>query len=109
MDAKAMQDGQITLDSEYGKELGFTSDLFFGYLWKTGDRITISFIESRHQGKGNLSALFSRIETKGFRVAVPTPLGHMEAILLKKGFSPVLENDDMMGAVEVWMREAEHD
>ena len=103
-----MEDGEISLDSEDGKELGFTSDLFDGYLWKIGDRIFISLIVSRNKRQGNLSRLFARIQEAGYKVAVPTPVGKMVKILKKKGFVPHIEHaaaagPAMGGAVEVWM------
>lgn len=100
-------DGIIELDTDFAKELGFTSDLFGGYLWKDGDRILISDIFSKSPGHGNLSTLFDAIEAKSFRVAVPTPLPHMQRILKRKGFAPAVEPDEHFGEVEVWMKTGE--
>lgn len=94
-----MKDGLIEIGSEKANELGFSRKLFEGYLWKIGDIIYISFIVSRRQNEGNLSMLFAKIEERGFRVAVPTPLGKMQSILQKKGFLPTHE-----GEHEVWMK-----
>ena len=80
-----IKDGIINLNTTRGKMFGFTSDLFFGYLWKLGDVIMISFIESRQEKKGNLRALFDHIEARGFTVAVPTPSSRMRAICRKRG------------------------
>jgi hypothetical protein len=80
-------DGIINLDSNRGKRFGFTSDLFDGYLWKRGPRIIISFIESRDPGKGHLKALFDRIESLGYTIAVPTPSNRMRMICEKRGMS----------------------
>ncbi len=99
-----MQDGVILPGSDAAKTLGFTPELFSGWLWKTGDRIIVSMVMSKREGHGNLSRLFSSIEASGHKVAVPTPIGKMEAILQRKGFTPHVENDPAMGAVEVWMR-----
>jgi len=98
-----MNDGIIAVDSNYGKEFGFTRDKFTrdSYLWKLGDRIMVSFIISRHPGQGHLSELFAAIEEKGFRVAVPTPSAHMRRILKRKGFVPHMETGDL-GLVEIW-------
>jgi hypothetical protein len=81
------EDGIIRLDSKRGKRFGFTSDLFSfdSYLWKAGNRIIISFIESRDQGKGHLRMLFDMIESFGYTIAVPTPLARMRAICEKRG------------------------
>src|SRR5688572_27352688 len=96
-------EGMISLDSERGQRLGFTSDRFDGWLWEDGERIWISFIESKQQGKGHLSELFHAIEAAGFYVAVPTPFPRMEAILRREGFEPhheLIQGDD----VEVWYK-----
>lgn len=102
-------DGIIKLDSEFGREIGFTSDLFFGYLWRAGDRVYISFVASKQEGKGNLSRLFAAIEERGLRVVVPTPFPKMVAILESKGFKKYAEKDQLFGWVEVWMRPSEED
>jgi len=86
-------DGIITLDSNRGKRFGFTHDLFDGYLWKRGKRIIISFIESREPGKGHLKALFDRIESLGYTIAVPTPSNRMRMICEKRGMVACREGD----------------
>lgn len=98
-----MADGIIRVNSGFGEKIGFTSDKFSpdSYLWRVGERITISFIISKHEGKGNLSALFNNIESIGLRIAVPTPFARMQAILEKKGFVMHLKDTDM-GECEVW-------
>ena len=103
-DMEAWPDGKIDPDSRVGKALGFTSDKFDGWLWKTGDQITISFIESIKPGKGNLSTLFDAIEAAGFTVAVPIPMHDMREILLRKGFAPTFVDDGELGPVEVWVK-----
>lgn len=99
--------GMIQVDSPEGKEFRFTSDRFNkeSYLWKVKDRIYVSFIVSREEGRGYLSALFEEIEKKGYRVAVPTPLRKMREILMRKGFKRYIERSEEFGApVEVWMK-----
>jgi hypothetical protein len=103
---QGMNDGMIELDTEFAQSIGFTKDKFRGYLWKEGNVITISLIESRVQGQGYLRELFNNIEAKGFKIQVPTPLGKMQAILEHYGFSPHSEpfapeigNYDL---IEVW-------
>ena len=86
-------DGIIKLDGKRGKRLGFTSDLFDGYLWKRDKRIIISFIESRDPGKGHLKALFDRIESLGYTIAVPTPSNRMRMICEKRGMVACREGD----------------
>lgn len=99
-----MIDGVIDTDSAAGKELGFTSDLFEGWLWKNGQTIYISFIISNDPGKGNLSRLFDAIEQRGFKIAVPTPFDRMQAILKRKGFLPSYEYDGEGEDIEVWRK-----
>lgn len=96
--------GIIRLDSERARSLGFTSDRFDGYLWDGEDSVTISFIVSKQEGKGNLSALFTSIEAEGKQIRVPTPFPHMEAILKRKGFIKRIERDHILGPVEVWIK-----
>jgi len=106
-----MYDGIIELDSEFAKVIGFTSNKFMGYLWKEGNIITISLIESRVEGSGYLRELFHLIELKGFKIKVPNPLPKMQSILEHYGFSmhiepfaPELDNYD---PVEVWEKSTE--
>ena len=86
-------DGIIKLDGKRGKRLGFTSDLFDGYLWKQAKRITISFIISLQEGRGHLKTLFDRIESLGYTIAVPTPSNRMRMICEKRGMVACREGD----------------
>ncbi len=104
MSGERVKDGIINLDTDRAKPFGFTSDKYDGYLWKTDGRIMISFIKSRQEGRGNLSRLFQSIWNAGYEVAVPTPLGKMPLILKHKGFKQTFEDDDVFGAVEVWIK-----
>jgi hypothetical protein len=98
-----MEDGIIELDTERGKEFGFVSSRFKGYLWKEDNVITISFIESVEEGKGHFSELLNNIWAKGYKVRVPTPFARMRMILKKKGFvEKVMLDEDMGEHVEVW-------
>jgi hypothetical protein len=80
---------------------GFTADRFApdSYLWKTDDRIMVSFIEAKKKGQKHFSELVKAIEADGLKVAVPTPLGQMVKILTKWGFKPHLEDD-----AQIWSR-----
>lgn len=104
-----MKDGEISLDTPFAVELGFTSDKFANgsYLWKKDNYIIISFIISLFEGQGNLSRLFKTIESKGFGIKVPTPFAHMKAIIKKKGFRETLEpfapEADIMDLCDVWV------
>lgn len=76
----------------------FTSGDFGSYLWKSGDRITISVIMAKHRGRGDFSRLVKAIEADGFDVAVPTPLAQMRAILQRWGFVSTEEDfEDQFG------------
>lgn len=97
-------DGEIKLGTPGAAYLAFTPDKFEGYLWRTGNRITISLIISRHPGQGNLSSLFERILSLGYDVAVPTPSNRMRAILKAKGFVQTWEWAEVYKEhVELWV------
>jgi hypothetical protein len=93
--------GIIELDSERGKELGFTSDRFGGYLWESDERITISFIISH--ARGNFRNLAETILALGKEVAVQTPMPRMAQIVRRAGYIHTVEDDPQMGAVDVWV------
>lgn len=81
----------IELDTEFAKEIGFTSDKFQGYLWKVEGTIYISAIRSLKPRQGNLTALFNAIWGKGYQIKVPEPLPLMEYICRQKGFTRTIE------------------
>jgi hypothetical protein len=91
----------INLDSDKAKELGFTSDLFEGWLWiddTNNEFLWISFIESLSPGKGNLKKLFDTIESKGYHLIVPSPFARMEMICKKRGmemFDLIISSGDL--------------
>lgn len=103
----------IDVDSEWGNKLGFTSDKFMGYLFHVGGYITISFIESKVPGQGNLSKLFDRIQELGLGIRVPTPFPLMEHIVKKKGFKmtmvPFAPEHGINELVDVWVKEPTQD
>ena len=100
------KDGIILPDSEFGRRIGFTSDKFYGYLWKRGDSIYISMIVSKKPMQGNFSRFIDNILRLGYKVKVPTPIGIMPLILAKKGFKKTHEYDEKFGGmVEVWVKE----
>jgi len=98
-----MIDGIINLDTERGRELGFTRDRYGGYLWKTGDSIIISFIESKQ--RGNFRELVRRIHEHGWTVKVPTPLSSMKEIVRKNGYQHTIVpfSDEDPIPCEVWV------
>ena len=94
-------DGIIELDTERALCLGFTSDKYGGYLWKTGDSVIISFIVSKQPG--NFKSLVDKIHGLGLTVKVPTPLGRMKVIVKKNRYKLMPVFDKQMGeTVEVW-------
>jgi hypothetical protein len=98
-------DGKITLDDDFAKTIGFTSDKFTdaSYLWRMGKEIWISFIECKHPGNGDFSRLIQAICKHGYAPAVPTPLGLMKEILKRWGWTRKYEYSDEMGEwVEMW-------
>ena len=96
-------------DTPLGKEFGFTSDRFVGWLGEKEGYIYLSFIESLQPGKGHLSELFENILKRGYGIKVPTPSAHMKAIVEKKGFKQTVEpfapEADMWDPCEVWVLE----
>lgn len=88
-------EGLVDLDSEVGRDIGFTCDKFSGWCWVDGDRFIISFIRSRRPGQGNLRRLIQAVRARGYRVAVPTPSTRMRSILRRLGFVPLREETDM--------------
>lgn len=102
-DSGAASNGIIEMDSERGKELGFTSERFSlgSYLWDTPGRVTVSFIASR--ARGNFRGLVERILAEGKEVAVPTPLSAMASIVRRNGYVRTFEEHEMGGEVEVWI------
>lgn len=98
-------DGIITPDDPEGFLFDYISTHYFGYLLKQGEYIYISFIDTYPNGVGLLSLLFKKIEAAGYKVKVPCPLGHMEEILIAKGFICTTEINEIYGEpVDVWMR-----
>lgn len=103
---------EISLGSDRANELGFTPDLFFGYLWETDDKLTVSLIESLCPGKGNFGKLLRRLLATGKIVSVPIPFARMKAILEAKGFQQVYEpaydpNGEYIEHVGCWQRQGE--
>lgn len=100
-----IDEGMIAVDSDAGRELGFTSDRFDGWLWKHGGVVVVSFIVSKEPGKGHFSQLLDAIWATGNKAQVPTPLGRMVAILQGKGFKAKTEWDEnYQDYVELWER-----
>lgn len=97
--------------SKLARELDFTPEKFndTSFLWKIGEYIYISFIESRNPGEGHFSQLLKNIYKKGYGVKVPNPFPSMKEILEKKGFIQTYETNPKMGdePIEVYVSEVE--
>lgn len=102
-----MNDGMIEVGSEEGMRFGFTADRFqpHSYLWRQGNTIIVSFIASVNPRRGAFRQLVEEIRRQGFRVAVPTPLGRMQEIVIKNGYKHEVQ-DTEHGACDVWILEA---
>ncbi len=98
--------GIIELDSEFGKKIGFVSGRFLScsYLLGKGNRIIINTIECADRRRGYLRELFNAIWSLGAEIAVRTPLGTMELILVHYGFNKTLMKDPVYGTLEYWVK-----
>ena len=102
-----LKDGMIQLDSERGLPLRFTSDRYGSgsYLLKKDGTIIVSFIESL--SRGNFRELAQAIIASGLRVEIPTPLGRMNDIVRKAGYTQTFTFCEEFGElVEVWVLSA---
>ena len=98
-------EGKIDPDSDGGNALDFRSDKFShdSYLWRIGNDVYISFIESLHPGKGYFRDLLTNIQRAGFTPCIPTPFARMRQILSRLGFVSTHEPDADSGDIcEVW-------
>ena len=98
--------GLIDLDSDFAKRVGFISSRFFScsYLWGEGNRVIINTIECTYRRRGSLRDLFKAIWNLGAEIAVRTPLGTMEQILMHYGFKKTIVADPIYGKSELWVK-----
>lgn len=74
-----------------GDALGFTGDLFSGWLERdTGNRLYLHFIISRHRDLGNTQSLISGWLDRGYDVRVVMPRPIMQHILKKVRFCAIV-------------------
>lgn len=109
---KDHDDGMINPSDEAALSAGFTTERFTcqSYIWKVGDTIYISMVESRHPGRGHFRYMVESILMQGMTVKVSTPLYDMRRILVKNGFEHSLEYDAKLETfVEVYIRRPEDD
>ncbi|MDD1684679.1 MAG: hypothetical protein LUQ19_02175 [Methanoregula sp.] len=102
-----MQVQRIESGTPEGDALGFTGDLFSGWLEVYNDnRLYLHYIISRIRGKGNVQALIQSWLDRGYDVRVVMPRPIMQYIIRKFGFVPSSEYipDQYGDIVEVWGR-----
>ncbi len=98
---------RIETGTPEGDKLGFTADLFSGWLELCADsRLYLHYIISRHRGEGNTQALIHSWLDRGYDVRVVMPRPVMQHIIRKFGFIPSQEYlpDQYEGSVDVWCR-----
>lgn len=103
----AVDDNFINVDSEEGKELGFTSDRFRADNWLSkykDNLIIISQIDSLEPEKGHFSELLKRIEEQGSGVLVPEPSRTMRVILTNKGYIARIFDWEKYGLIEIMLK-----
>jgi len=80
----------ISVDSEAGRRLGFTSDVFARkcQLFRHDGCVYVQIIEvlEHLRGRGHFTALLNRLWGRGYVVKVPNPLRRMELRLQGDGF-----------------------
>lgn len=87
--------------SKFGKTLGFSAQLFDGYLWVNRDDIYISVIKSLEPGKGNFRNLLDNLLATGKIIKVPTPSDKMREILADYNFIETTVRDPLFGTVRL--------
>ena len=91
-DMVTIPSGQIDLDSEFGRAIGFTSDHFEGYGWVINGAFWVSCIVSKEPGKGHFRKLVDRALDLGLTVKIPTPFPRMREICQRYGFQETIED-----------------
>jgi hypothetical protein len=88
---------QISLDTRFARNIGFTSDKFIGYLWlhPKSKKVVISAIMSQQPNRGNLRRLFKMLWAKGYCIEVPEPSPALEYICQRYGFKRKVIWDDV--------------
>jgi len=107
MEVKQMAATRIETGTPQGDALGFSEDLFSGWLeMEAGNQLILHYIISRHRNKGNTQTLIRQWLTEGYHVRVVMPRPVMQHILKKFRFVPTVEwfPDQYEDRVEVWYR-----
>ena len=98
---------RIETGTPEGNALGFTEDLFFGWLeMEAGNRLILHYIISRHKNEGNTQTLIRQWLMEGYDVRVVMPRPVMQHILKKFRFVSGCDvfPDQYADRVEVWYR-----
>jgi len=98
---------RIETGTPEGDDLGFSEDLFSGWLEiRTGRRLYLHWIISRQRNEGNVQALIRGWLERGYDVRVVMPRPIMRHILEKFRFLPLHEflPDQYGDPIEVWYR-----
>ncbi|MDD1685394.1 hypothetical protein [Methanoregula sp.] len=96
---------RIETGTPEGNALGFSEDLFSGWLEReAGNRLILHYIISRHKNEGNTQALIRQWLIEGYDVRVVMPRPVMQHILKKFRFVPGsgVFPDQYADQVEVW-------
>lgn len=97
---------RIETDTPTGDHIGFTKDLFSGWLeYNTDNKILyLHYIISRKKNEGNVTELIIRWLNNGYDVRVVMPRPIMQHILTKLFFEKSFEifPDQYSEEVEVW-------
>ena len=106
-EVKQMTATRIETGTQEGDALGFSEDLFSGWLeMEAGNRLILHYIISRHKNEGNTKALIGQWLSEGYDVRVVMPRPIMQHILKKFRFVPGHERfpEQYADEVEVWRR-----
>lgn len=101
----SLPDGLIEIDSDVGKQIGFTSDNFYSgsYMVKAQGYLWVNCIMARRRGR--FAPMMQTIEKLGLAIKIPTPFRRMREIVEKNGYRQTFEYDDVLGEVEVWVKD----
>lgn len=79
--------------SKFGKQFGFTSNKFGGYLWIDDNVIYLSLIISKQQNQGHTKQLIQTIIDHGYSIICPSPNNIMTKICKDFSFKPAAITD----------------
>jgi hypothetical protein len=107
MDVRQMTVRRIETGTPEGDALGFSEDLFSGWLEMVDEnRLYLHYVISRRKNEGNIQALIRHWLALGYNLAIVMPRPIMRHILEKFGFSAAYEYlpEHYEYPVEVWCR-----